>query len=565
LKKLKYNVLIGGSAGQGMDTISALFERILKNSGYYVYTTKDYMSRVRGGHNFIQIRFGEEEITSHHPELDVIIALDKTTVNSHIDNLQEKGVLICDESAMSEDSRVLSIPLKKIAIESGNAKVFGTVAVGALVQLFGIDFDNIQSLFSKKWDEKIIAANIKAFEKGKEASRKHFELPKGHEDKHILINGNEAIALGALAGGLDFYSAYPMTPATSIMTYLSKVSKDAGIIVEQVEDEISAINMALGASYAGARAATGSSGGGVSLMVEAIGLSSITETPLLLVDSQRPGPATGLPTRTEQSDLSFLVTASHGEGPRMVLAVRNVKDAFYGAARALNLADKYQIPVILLTDQYLADTMVSVEEFDFDKIKIERHFSGSEALEADGSYKRYKLTESGISPRILPGKFESAVVLIDSDEHTEDSQITESAEVRNAQMEKRMRKLELLKEELNEPDYFGVESPEILLIGWGSMYGPLKEAVEMLQKHGVSIGALVFGDLYPLPTKLLEKYTTVAKKVINVEQNFNGQLAKLIRMETGIAMTSSILKYDGRQLSAQEINDRVKREVIYQC
>jgi 2-oxoglutarate/2-oxoacid ferredoxin oxidoreductase subunit alpha len=559
---LKYNVLIGGSAGQGMDTISALFERILKKSGYYIYTTKDYMSRVRGGHNFIQIRFGDEEISSHHPELDVIIALDKTTVDSHIERLQEKGVLICDEAVKSNDNRVLSIPLKKIAIEAGNSKVFGTVAVGALVQLFGIDFDNIQSLFSKKWDGKIIEANIKAFEKGKEVSRKHFDLPKGHEDKHILINGNEAIALGAIAGGLDFYSAYPMTPATSIMTYLSKVSKDAGIIVEQVEDEISAINMALGASFAGARAATGSSGGGVSLMVEAIGLSSITETPLLLVDSQRPGPATGLPTRTEQSDLSFLVTASHGEGPRMVLSVRNVKDAFYGTARALNLADKYQIPVILLTDQYLADTMVSAEEFDFDKIKIERYISGNEALEADGSYRRYKVTESGISPRILPGKFESAVVLIDSDEHTEDSQITESAEVRNAQMEKRMRKLELLKEDLSEPDYFGAEQPEVLLIGWGSMYGPLKEAVEMLQKDGVLAGALIFGDLYPLPTKLLEKYTAIAKKIVNVEQNFNGQLAKLIRMETGIAMTNSILKYDGRQLSAQEISDRVKREVI---
>lgn len=555
---MKYNILIGGSAGQGMDTISTLFERILKKSGYNVYTTKDYMSRVRGGHNFIQIRFGDEEISSHFSSLDVIIALDKTTVDSHLERLQEKGVLICDESVKSGDSRGLGIPLKKIAIEVGNPKVFGTVAVGALVQLFGIDFNNIETLFSKKWDEKIIQANIKAFEKGKEASRKHFELPRGHEDKHILINGNEAIALGALAGGINFYSAYPMTPATSIMTYLSKVSGEAGIIVEQVEDEISAINMALGASYAGARAATGSSGGGVSLMVETIGLSSITETPLLLIDSQRPGPATGLPTRTEQSDLSFLITASHGEGPRMVLSVRNVQDAFYGTARALNLADKYQIPVILLTDQYLADTMVSVEEFDFDKVKIERYIAQGDALEADGSYKRYKVTESGVSPRILPGKFESAVVLVDSDEHTEDSQITESAEVRNAQMEKRMRKLEFLKEELIEPDYFGAPLPETLLIGWGSIYGPLKEAVEMLQKDGVSAGALVFGDLYPLPTKLLEKYASVAKEIVNVEQNFNGQLAKLIRMETGIAMTNSILKYDGRQLSSQEIYDRVK-------
>ncbi|ERI89649.1 2-oxoacid:acceptor oxidoreductase, alpha subunit [Clostridiales bacterium oral taxon 876 str. F0540] len=557
---MKYNVLIGGSAGQGMDTISALFERILKKSGYYIYSTKDYMSRVRGGHNFIQIRFGDEEVTSHYPKLDVIIALDNTTAESHIERLKENGVVICDEAVNIEDSRVLRVPMKKIAIEAGNPKVFGTAAVGALTELFGIEFNNIESLFSKKWDEKVVEANAKAYQKGRETSRKKFELPKGHEDKHIMINGNEAIALGAIAGGLDFYSAYPMTPATSIMTYLSKKQKQAGIIVEQVEDEISAINMALGASYAGARAATGSSGGGVSLMVEAIGLASITETPLLLVDSQRPGPATGLPTRTEQSDLSFLLTASHGEGPRMVLSVRNVKDAFYGTARALNIADKYQIPVILLTDQYLADTVVNVEEFDFDKIKIERHIAGKEALEGDGSYKRYKVTESGISPRILPGEHESAVVLIDSDEHTEDSQITESAEVRIAQMEKRMRKLEGLKEEVLEPEYFGAENPEILLLGWGSMYGPLKEAVELLNKENKSVGALVFGDLYPLPTKKLEKYTKIAKRIINVEQNFNGQLAKLIRMETGIGVTSSILKYDGRQLSSSEIYSRIKSE-----
>lgn len=555
---MKYNILIGGSAGQGMDTISSIFERILKKSGYYFHSSKDYMSRVRGGHNFTQIRFGDEEINSHFPNLDVIVALDKNTIDHHINRLNTKGIIICDETIMMEENRLLVVPMKRIAQEAGNPKVFGTAAVGALTELFGMTFNNIESLFDKKWDEILVDANIKAFKKGKEASKKCFNLPKGQVDKHIMINGNEAIALGALAGGLDFYSAYPMTPATSIMTYLSKKQNEAGIIVEQVEDEISAINMALGASYAGARAATGSSGGGVSLMVEAIGLSSITETPLLLIDSQRPGPATGLPTRTEQSDLSFLLTASHGEGPRMVLAVRNVKDAFYSTARALNLAEKYQIPVILLTDQYLADSVTVTKEFDFNNIKIERYISGSEALEEDGSYKRYKITETGISPRIIPGKYEGAVVLVDSDEHTEVSQITESAEVRIAQMDKRMKKLELLKEELLEPEYFGAEVPEILLLGWGSMYGPLKEAVSMLLKENISIGALVFGDLYPLPTKLLEKYSALAKKIINVEQNYNGQLARLIRMETGIGTTGSILKYDGRQLSSQDIYSKVK-------
>jgi 2-oxoglutarate ferredoxin oxidoreductase subunit alpha len=559
---LKYNILIGGSAGQGIDTISSLFEKILKKSGYYIYTTKDYMSRVRGGHNFIQIRFGDEKITSHSSVMDVIVAMDKNTILNHIEKLNKNGILICDESIDVEDARILKLPLKTISTEIGNVKAFGTVAVGILAKLFALKIDNVESIFSKKWDEKTIDVNKLAFSKGYEASKERFNFSTTEKINNILITGNEALALGLLAGGLSFYSAYPMTPATSIMTYLSKVQKDAGIIVEQVEDEISAINMALGASYAGARSATGSSGGGVSLMVEAIGLSSITETPLLIIDSQRPGPATGLPTRTEQSDLSFLVTASHGEGPRMVLSVRNAEDAFYSSARALNISEKYQIPVILLTDQYLADTAVTIPEFDLNKVKIERNIAGEEALENDGSYKRYKITENGISPRILPGKFENAVVLIDSDEHTEDSQITESDEVRTEQMDKRMRKLQLLKEELIEPDYFGVETPEVLLLAWGSLEGPIEEAVKLLNGEGYSVGALVFGDLYPLPTKLLEKYSTLAKKLINVEQNFNGQLAKLIRMETGISIHNSILKYNGRQLSSDEIYSRVKKEVF---
>lgn len=559
---MKYNILIGGSAGQGMDTISVLLEKILKKKGYYVYTTKDYMSRVRGGHNFIQIRFGDEEVTSHYPELDVIVALDKQTALNHIDRLKKDGAILCDESVIIEDERAIKIALKKTAVEAGNARAFGTVAVAALIKIFGLNISNIEEVFNKKWDSETIEANIRAFNNGYKLVEKLFELPEGKQEKSILINGNDSIALGALAGGVSFYSAYPMTPATSIMTYLSKKQVEAGIIVEQVEDEISAINMALGASYAGARAMTGSSGGGLSLMVEAIGLSSITETPLVIVDSQRPGPATGLPTRTEQSDLSFLLTASHGEGPRMVIAVRSAKDAFYQTARALNLADKYQIPVILLTDQYLADTAANIEEFDFSKITIERHIAGKEALEANGEYKRYKVTESGISPRLLPGKVEGAVVLVDSDEHTEYSHITEESNVRIAQMEKRMRKLDLLKEEVMEPEYYGVEMPETLLLAWGSLNGPVKEAVELLKNEGVSIGALVFGDLYPLPVKKLEKYSSIAKKVVNVEQNFTGQLAKLIRMETGIGVTNSILKYDGRQLSSYEIYSRVKGEVL---
>lgn len=560
-----YNILIGGSAGQGMDTISALFEKILKKEGYYSLATKDYMSRVRGGHNFTQIRFGEEVVDTHSPELDVIIALDKDTVELHIKDLKSQGIVICDENIPFEDSRIVKIPMKKSAAAVGNPKVFGTVAIGSLLKAFGFETDKAVEVLNNKFKEKVLSDNLSALENGYEAGRKIFELKRLAEKDTILINGNQAIALGALAGGVNFYSAYPMTPATSVMTYISKKSAEAGIAVEQAEDEIAAIIMALGASYAGARAMTGTSGGGLSLMVEALGLAAITEVPLVIVDSQRPSPATGLPTRTEQSDLSFVLTASQGEMPRMILAVRNAEDAFYQAARALNMADKYQIPVMLLTDQYLADAAQTIKPFDFSKVTIERHIASKEDIAEDlkeGQYKRYKLTESGISKRIIPGSVEGQIVLVDSDEHDEYGHITESAEVRVAMMKKRMGKLDLLKEDMLEPDYFGVESPEILLIGWGSTYGSIKESVKVLSEEGVSIGALVFGDIYPLPEKLLSKYSASAKKIINVEQNYTGQLAKLIRQETGIKMDKSILKYDGRQISALEICNELRKEVL---
>lgn len=556
---MKFNLLIGGSAGQGMDTVCIFLEKALKKSGFYVFSNKDYMSRVRGGHNFNLIRFGDEPIYSHDEKLDLILALDSNTIEFHKDRLNDNGIIIADEAVKCDERRLISLPFQKAAKDAGLSMTFTFVAAGAILKHFGIkgEFEN---LISKKLPEQTRNINIKAFRKGGELLEEKFRLIGKDLSKHIIINGNDAIGLGALVGGVSFYSAYPMTPATSVMTYLSKKSLEAGIVVEQAEDEISAINMAIGASYAGARAMTGSSGGGVALMVEAFGLVGITETPLVVIDSQRPGPATGLPTRTEQSDLSFLLTASQGEFPRVVLSVRNAEDAFYQTFRALNIADKYQTLVVLLTDQYLADSNITIPKFSLEELKIERHIWDGQGL--DEEYKRYKVTESGISPRLIPGKVEGQVVLVDSDEHTEYAHITEEIEVRNAQMEKRMRKLDLfIKEDIQEPEYFGGEDIDILLVGWGSTYGAIREAVETLNNSGIKVGALSFGDIYPLPDKLLRKYMAIAKKVINVEQNFTGQLGKLITQETGLVMNDSILKYDGRQISSKEIVTRINEEV----
>lgn len=556
---MNYNILIGGSAGQGVETVSAIFERIIKRQGFEVFTTKDYMSRVRGGHNFIQIRFGIDKMSSHIDKIDGIIAMNGETIENHIDRLNSGGFIICDEEIEYEDNRILKLPLKEIAKQSGNIKAFGSVAIGSVLELFGISHNSIEKVFSEFFNKEVAKQNFNAVESGRKLVTKRFDAEINRQDNNILINGNEAVALGTLAAGCKFYSAYPMTPSTSIMNYLAAKMNDSQIVVEQAEDEIAAINMAIGASYAGARAMTGTSGGGFALMVEGLGLSGMLEVPLVIAEVQRPGPTTGLPTRTEQSDLKFVISASQGEFPRMVIALRNAEDAFYQTVRAFNIADKYQIPVILLSDQFLADSTTTFKPFDFDKINNETFISSNEYSQGE-PYKRYEITESGISPRLIPGNNLGATVLVDSDEHDETGHITESASVRKEMVEKRMRKIDLLKEDLQEPLFIGDEDCEVLLLAWGSTWGPLKEAIDSLNENkDKKFGGLVFGDIWPLPTKLLLEKANKAKKVINVEQNATGQLASIISEVTGIFCDSSILKFDGRPMSSGYIYRELRR------
>jgi len=553
-----YNILIGGAAGLGMETISSILEKILKRKGFEIFTIQDYMSRVRGGHNFFQIRFGNEEINSHWDELDGIIALDKETIQIHIGKLKEDGFIISDEEIQFEDKRFLGLALKSIAKNIGNPKVYGNVALGSFIKLFNLDLSGVKELLAEKFKEEIAKQNLIAFEEGFKIIPQKYDIQAKNKDNNILLGGNDAIALGALAAGCKFFSAYPMTPSTSIMNYLAAKMDEAEIVVEQAEDEIAAINMAIGASYAGVRAMTGTSGGGFALMVEAVGLSGMLEVPLVIAEIQRPGPTTGLPTRTEQGDLRFVIASSPGEIPKMVIALREPEDAFYQTIRAFNLADKYQIPVILLGDQFLADSIRTVKPFNFDNIKIERHLNDDEYFNAK-DYKRYKITDTGVSPRITPGKIPGLTVLVDSDEHDEYGHITESADVRIEMNDKRLRKMEYLKEELQEPVFMGEENADTLLIAWGSLYSPVKEAVMLLNActGNDKYCALVFGDVWPLPDKELKKYAKNVKKIINIEQNATGQLAGLIRENTSIECSSSILKYDGRPISSQEIYNKL--------
>jgi len=544
---MDYSVLVGGAAGQGMDTFASLFEKILKRCGFHVYAYGDYMSRIRGGHNFFYIRFSDKKLYSFSPRVELIFALNDETVKVHSSRLQEDGFILTQE--------MVSDVLKKL----NNTKIVNTVGLGFILKYFGLPMDIAAEVIREELKEDLLEINLKALQEGYNLSEtKHFLTTS--KDENILINGNQAVGLGAIAAGCRFYCGYPMTPSTSILNFMAAHSDDFGIAIDQVEDEVAALNMALGASYAGVRAMTGSSGGGFALMVEALSLAGMIEVPVVLINVQRPGPATGFPTRTEQADLGFMIHAGHGEFPRMVIALRDAEDAFYQTARAFNIAEKYQIPVLLLSDQHLADSVTTVKPFDFTKIKIERYISGEEAV-TDEEYKRYKFTEDGISPRILPGKVPGQVVLVDSDEHDEWGHITESAEIRTKMVDKRLKKFELLKEEVQEPWFVGSNDPENLIVCWGSTYGPVREAVEKLNQEGYSVGALIFGDIWPFPTGKLLELGKKAKRIIDVEQNATAQLDSLIRQEALMKSTHKILKYDGRPFSGEEVYERV-REVL---
>lgn len=555
---MDYSILIGGAAGQGLDTSADILEKIFKKSGFHVFTYRDYMSMVRGGHNFTQIRFSDSEVSSFTEKINMILALNKETIDVHASRLKEDGNIICGEE-IGNGENIIALPLQKIA-SAINPKVYNTIGLGAILRYFGLPLKIAEDVLNEVFEGKAAQDNIDAVSEGYKLTESKCQL-QVQEDHHIIINGNDALSLGAIAAGCRYYCGYPMTPSTSILKYFSYKSEEIGIAVDQVEDEVAALNMALGASYAGVRAMTGSSGAGFALMSEALSFAGIGEFPIVIVNAQRTGPATAISTRTEQSDLRFVIHAGHGEFPRMVIALRDPEDAFYQTARAFNIAEKYQIPVILLTDLYLADYTKTMPAFDFSEIKIERYLCGKEDL-GDDEYKRYKITESGVSPRIIPGKIPGEAVLVDSHEHDEYGHITEDSKLRIEMMLKRMRKLEGLREEIEEPWLIGNENPENLIVCWGSTYGAVKEAVERLNSEGFSVGAFVFGDIYPLPKKKFMDLAKDVRNIIDIEQNATGQLDSIIREETTYASTHKILKFDGRPFTGDEIYRRLKEEVL---
>jgi 2-oxoglutarate ferredoxin oxidoreductase subunit alpha len=555
------NIVIAGAAGQGVHTITGLLARILVRQGCYVLYVQDYQSRIRGGHLFNRIRVADQPLASSREGIDLLVALNQETIHLHRDELSRQGVIIYDASEVSD----LPPGVNTLALKAGDllpdrqaAEVaINAGACGALLGLLKVPLEPLMQLlleaFAAKgtevvgWNHKAAAAG---YRQGAAAGYHHSLAGMAAPPRpRLLMSGHEAVTLGALAAGLQFLSGYPMTPWSSVLNAVGSRAERWGVVVEQAEDEIAAINMALGASYAGVRAMTGSSGGGFALMVEALGLAGCSETPLVMVESQRPGPSTGLPTRTEQGDLSFVLSAGQGDFPRAVLAPGSPAQGFALTARAFNLADRYQLPVIVITDQYFGDTNVTQEPGDFpEEVEIERALDTGPAA---GGYERYALTADGISPRRLPGF--GPVVVADSDEHTPDGHLTEDLEVRVRMQDKRLRKLTALAKELGGVTTAGPADAPLTLACWGSSLGPVAEAVARLNAAKTPARLVHFSELWPFPAGAVTAALRSPKKLVMVEMNATGQFNRLLRQETGIRADHLVLKYDGAPLTPEYI------------
>jgi len=574
-------IRIGGEAGMGLESSGAGFSKALTRGGLYAFGLPDYYSRIRGGHNFYSIRVAPQPLYSHAEPVHLVLALDVETIRRHVDNIVEGGGVVYDDGhEVPEDLRrpgvnLFPVPLTALAKESGGREVMrNTLALGVAAGLIGFDPTYMESVVRDNFARKgqaVVDANLRVIEAGVQAARPfQADFPFRMEavpdaPARLILNGNEAFALGALAGGCRFVAAYPMTPGSPVLHWFAGHAKAYGAVTKHAEDEIAAINMAIGAAHVGARALVPTSGGGFSLMVEALGLAGITETPVVVYNAQRPGPATGMPTRTEQGDLLFMMHASQGEFPRFVLAPGTIEESFGTGWQAFNLAERYQTPVLVLSDHYLAVAYRTVEldALDFDEIEIDRGalLTEEELTGLEEPYRRFQVTESGISARAVPGH-PNAVWVTSSNEHDEYGAIDESPENRTAQVDKRMRKVEGAIHEIEGPSWYGPEEAELTFLCWGSTYGPLREAVERLneEKPGRA-NMLHLSTLHPFPLRAVQVALERANCTIAVEGNSTGQLETLLRAHGGRSVDGAIHKYDGRAFTPAYILAHVPEEV----
>ncbi|MDT4012583.1 MULTISPECIES: 2-oxoacid:acceptor oxidoreductase subunit alpha [Staphylococcus] len=566
---------VGGQQGEGIESTGEIFATAMNREGYYLYGYRHFSSRIKGGHTNNKIRVSTTPVHAISDDLDILIAFDQETIELNHHEMRDDSVIIVDAKAKPSrpencKAQLIVLPFTDIAKELGTKLMKNMVAIGATCAIMDLDIKSFESLiantFGKK-GENIVDMNVQALHAGYEAMKEEmtdlkgdYHLEASQSEPHLYMIGNDAIGLGAISAGSKFMAAYPITPASEIMEYMIENLPKVNGAVIQTEDEIAAATMAIGANYAGVRAFTASAGPGLSLMMESIGLSGMTETPLVIVNTQRGGPSTGLPTKEEQSDLMQMIYGTHGDIPKIVVAPTDAEDSFYLTVEAFNLAEEYQCPVIILSDLQLALGKQTVEQLDFSRVEIKRGEllqSDIERDEDDKSYfKRYALTASGVSPRPIPG-VKGGIHHVTGVEHSPEGKPSESAQNRQEQMDKRMRKTEKLL--INEPviDDQPYDEADILYIGFISTKGAIQEGKARLEDEGIKVNHLQIKQLHPFPKQIVQEAVDKAKKVVVVEHNYQGQLANILKMNVNVHQKLiNQTKYDGTPFLPHEIEEK---------
>lgn len=572
-----FTVAIGGAAGQGVATPGDIFAKIFARRGLHVNTYNAYQSIIRGGHTFLTIRTGVEKVANMGDRIDLLIPLNQDTMDRHLRLLGPGAAVVYNSDSIqpgtaADGVQLCPLPVSQLADVTRNKVAQNTVAIGASLGMLGVGFQPLEEALTEQFKKKgdaVVAENAGVARAGYQYATEHFRpfsrpLPMT-ENRYAVVGGNMALAMGGVAAGVKFYCAYPMSPSTGVLHWMAAHARKAGIMVRQVEDEIGVINMTIGAAHAGVRAMCATSGGGFALMSEGLGMSAMIETPVVVINCQRAGPSTGVPTKTEQGDLWQMLGAAFGDYPRLIAAPTGILDCFKMIPEMFNLADRFQCPGLVLCDLLLSEGRLSVDPKDLDfNAPIDRGELITSPDGANGDYKRYRITESGVSPRAIPG-VPGCIHTAATDEHDEDGVLISDEFTnpikRRAMMEKRMRKCSGIEAAVPPPQLEGPRPADVTLIGWGSTQGVIQEAVEILNEQGIPANYLPIRWLVPLKGDAILEILRDCRHTIIVENNYSGQFARYLRSETSYVPNGHIRKYDGEPFMPHHIVEAVKEQL----
>ncbi len=575
-EQFDFSLAIGGAAGQGIATPGNILARTFTRRGLWLNAYNAYQSIVRGGHIFLTMRISDKEIYSHGDSLDMLLCLNQDTMDRHLGLMGPGGQVIFNGDKIipgetPEGVQLCPMPIKELSNKSRNKVIQNTIALGVINNLLGLEFDLLENSLKQQFGRKgdaVVEENTSAAKAGYEYAKEHFKAypePLATGPKPLALwTGNEALAMGGAAAGVKFYTAYPMSPSTGVLHWMAANARELGIMVRQAEDEIAVANMAIGAAHVGARAMCATSGGGFALMTEAVGAAAMMEIPVVFINVMRAGPSTGVPTKTEQGDLWQVLGASQGDFERLIVAPTDALDAFKIIPELFNLCDQHQCPGIVITDLLISEGTFSTDP---DNLNLQPEIDRGEMLTngADNNdYLRYELTDSGISPRALPG-LEGHVHVVATDEHDQDGVIISdeftNPHKRRQMVEKRARKIANIVEKIEPPKLDGPADADVTLIGWGSTYGVIKEAIEQLASKGVTANHLSIRWIVPFHAEVVINIVNDAKRTIIVENNYSGQFHRYLRSETGLAIDGHIRKYDGEPFMPHHIVDGVLEQI----